>query len=30
LENMVGANGKVGPNPGLVSIEYTMDCKITG
>jgi hypothetical protein len=23
LENMVGANGKVGPNPGLVSIEYT-------
>jgi hypothetical protein len=23
LENMVGANGKVGPNPGLVSIEHT-------
>ena len=23
LEKMVGANGKVGPNPGLVSIEYT-------
>jgi hypothetical protein len=23
LENMVGANGKVDPNPGLVSIKYT-------
>jgi hypothetical protein len=23
LEKMVGANGKVGPNPRLVSIEYT-------
>ena len=23
LEDMVGANGKVGANPGLVSIEYT-------
>jgi hypothetical protein len=23
LEQMVGANGKVGPNPELVSIEYT-------
>ena len=23
LEKMVGTNGKVGPNPRLVSIEYT-------
>ena len=23
LEKMVGMNGKVGPNPRLVSIEYT-------